>query len=200
MILNTGLRTDIPGFFSKWFYNRIDEGFVYVRIPYAKNQIYSYKLDPELIDCIIFCTKNPKPMFQNLEKIDKFNQFWQITITPYDKDIEPNVPSIDESINTLLQLEKIVGSKRIAWRYDPILLTKEYTISRHIKTFDYMAKKLSGHINRCIFSFVEMYKKLQTNMPEIILFTEEQKNKIAKEIGSIAKKYNIYINAFIHFY
>ena len=49
MILNTGLRTDIPGFFSEWFYNRIDDGFVYVRNPYAKNQIYSYRLDPELV-------------------------------------------------------------------------------------------------------------------------------------------------------
>ena len=68
MILNTGLRTDIPGFFSEWFYNRIDEGFVYVRNPYAKNQIYSYKLNPELIDCIIFCTKNPRPMIGNLDK------------------------------------------------------------------------------------------------------------------------------------
>ena len=33
MILNTGLRTDIPGFFSEWFYNRIDEGFVNARSP-----------------------------------------------------------------------------------------------------------------------------------------------------------------------
>ncbi|MBO7209846.1 MAG: DUF1848 family protein, partial [Methanobrevibacter sp.] len=91
MILNTGLRTDIPGFFSEWFYNRIDEGFVYVRNPYAKNNIYSYKLDPELIDCIIFCTKNPRPMIGNLDKIDEFNQYWHITITPYEKEIEPNV-------------------------------------------------------------------------------------------------------------
>ena len=85
MILNTGLRTDIPGFFSKWFYNRIDEGFVYVRNPYAKNQIYSYILDPELIDCIIFCTKNPKPMFEKLDKINQFNQYLHITITPYEE-------------------------------------------------------------------------------------------------------------------
>ena len=126
MILNTGLRTDIPGFFSKWFYNRIDEGFVYVRSPYAKNQIYSYKLNPELIDCIIFCTKNPKPMFQNLEKIDKFNQFWQITITPYEKEIEPNVPPVDDVLESFKYLSDKLGKEKVSLRYDPIFINEKF--------------------------------------------------------------------------
>ena len=124
MILNTGLRTDIPGFFSEWFYNRIDEGFVYVRNPYAKNQIYSYRLDPELIDCIIFTTKNPRPMFRNLEKIDKFNQYWHITITPYGKEIEPNVPPVDEVIESFKFLSDRLGKEKVTLRYDPISLAK----------------------------------------------------------------------------
>ena len=191
MILNTGGRTDTVQYYSQWLLNRFKEGFVYSRNPMFSNKVTKYILTPDKIDCVIFCSKNYAPILPRLHEItDKFNTYFHYTITAYGKDIEPNVPSIDESINTLLQLEKIVGSKRIAWRYDPILLTKEYTISRHIKTFEYMAKQLSGHIDRCIFSFVEMYKKLQTNMPEITLFSEEQKNKIAKEIGSTAKKYN----------
>ena len=194
MILNTGGRTDTVQYYSQWLLNRFKDGFVYSRNPMFPKKITKYILTPDKIDCVIFCSKNYAPILPRLHEItDKFNTYFHYTITAYDKDIEPNVPSIDESINTLLKLEQIVGSKRIAWRYDPILLTKEYTINRHIKTFEYMAKKLSGHIDRCIFSFVEMYKKLQTNMPEIILFSEEQKNKIAKEIGYIAKKYNIHI-------
>ena len=31
MIINTGCRTDIPAFYSKWFMNRIREGYVLVR-------------------------------------------------------------------------------------------------------------------------------------------------------------------------
>lgn len=194
MILNTGGRTDTVQYYSQWLLKRFNEGFVYSRNPMFPNKITKYILTPDKIDCVIFCSKNYAMILPRLHEItDKLNTYCHYTITAYDKDIEPNVPSIDDSIKTLLKLERIVGLKRIAWRYDPILLTKKYTIKRHIETFEYMAQKISGHIDRCIFSFVEMYKKLQTNMPEIILFTEEQKNKIAKEIGYIAKKYNIHI-------
>ena len=62
MILNTGNRTDIPAFYSEWFYNRIEEGFVFARNPYNPQQVTRYLLEPETVDCITFCTKNPKPM------------------------------------------------------------------------------------------------------------------------------------------
>ncbi len=92
-----------------------------------------------------------------------------------------------------MKLEKIVGAKKISWRYDPVLLTDKYTIEYHINTFEYIAKQLFGHIDKCIFSFVEMYKKLKTNMPEIILMTENDKEITAKHLGRIAKKYGIII-------
>lgn len=34
MIIQTGMRTDIPAFYSQWFMNRIKEGYVLVRNPY----------------------------------------------------------------------------------------------------------------------------------------------------------------------
>ncbi|WP_461878986.1 DUF1848 family protein [Fusicatenibacter sp.] len=37
MILNTGCRTDIPAFFSEWFYNRVREGDI---IKEAKQESY----------------------------------------------------------------------------------------------------------------------------------------------------------------
>lgn len=158
------------------------------------NKVTKYELDPQTLDCIIFCSKNYEPILPYIKSItDKFNTYFHYTITAYDKDIEPNVPTIDKSIETLIKLSNIVGKQRIAWRYDPILLTKKYSKELHYKTFDYMAQKLSPHIDRCIFSFVEMYKKLKTNMPEIILLTNEDKVEIAKNIGLIAKKYNMII-------
>ena len=92
MILNTGNRTDIPAFYSKWFYRRVAEGYVLARNPYNKQQVTRYLLDPEVVDCITFCTKNPEPMLSGLENIRKFRQFWSVTITPHGKDIEPFVP------------------------------------------------------------------------------------------------------------
>lgn len=194
MILNTGSRTDTIQYYTKWLLKRFDEGFVYSRNPMFQNKVTRYELNPEVLDCVIFCSKNYEPILGDITKItDKFNTYFHYTITAYGKDIEPNVPTIDKSIETLIKLSKIVGKQRIAWRYDPILLTEKYTKEIHYETFDYMAGKLSSYVDRCIFSFVEMYKKLQTNMPEIILLTENDKTEIAKNIGLIAKKYNIII-------
>lgn len=194
MIINTGSRTDTVQYYTKWLLKRFEEGFVYSRNPIFPAKVARYELNPDILDCVIFCSKNYEPILDDITKItDKFNTYFYYTITTYGKDIEPNVPTIDKSIKTLIRLSEIVGKQRIAWRYDPILLTNSYTKEVHYKTFDYMAQRLSPYIDRCIFSFVEMYKKLKINMPEIILLTDDDKNEIAKNIGAISKKHNIII-------
>ena len=192
MIINTGSRTDTVQYYSEWLLKRFQEGFVYSRNPLFPNKVTRYELNPDVVDCVVFCSKNYEPILERLPEItNKFNTYFYYTITAYEKDVEPNVPDIGDSIETLIKLSKLVGAKRIAWRYDPILLTEKYTKKRHYETFDYMTQKLSPYIDRCIFSFVEMYKKLKTNMPEIIVLTENDKDEIAKNIGLIAQKHNI---------
>ena len=56
-----------------------------------------------------------------------------------------------------------------------------------------MAGALAPYIDRCIFSFVEMYKKLETNMPEIIPLSVRDMDVLARGLGSIARKYGVYI-------
>ena len=104
MIINTGCRTDIPAFYSKWFINRIREGYVLVRNPYYPSQITKYLLNPEVVDCIEFCTKNPEPILKYLDELDKFKQDWFVTITPYGKEIEPNVPDKEKVIESFKKL------------------------------------------------------------------------------------------------
>ncbi len=194
MIINTGSRTDTVQYYTQWLLKRFEEGFVYSRNPIFPNKVIRYELNPEVVDCIIFCSKNYEPILPYIKTITaKFNTYFHYTITAYGKDIEPNVPDIDKSIETLIKLSEIVGKQRIGWRYDPILLTEKYTKEIHYETFNYMTKEISPYIDRCIFSFVEIYKKLKKNMPEIILLTDNDKTEIAKHIGSIAKKYNMTI-------
>lgn len=194
MIINTGSRTDTVQYYTEWLLKRFEDGFVYSRNPMFPHIVNRYELNPEVVDCIIFCSKNYEPILPYIQLItNKFNTYFHYTITAYEKDIEPNVPAIDESIETLIKLSEIVGRQRIAWRYDPILLTDKYTKNLHYKTFNYMAEKLAPHIDRCIFSFVEMYKKLRANMPEIILMSDKDKIEIAKNLGAIAKRYKMTI-------
>ncbi len=194
MILNTGARTDTVQFFTPWLLKRFAEGFVLVRNPLFPNKVTRYELTPDKIDCIIFCSKNYRPILPHLHEItSRFNTFFHYTITAYGPDIEPLVPSIDESIATLLELEKLVGAERLCWRYDPVLLTKKYTIKAHRETFEYMAGRLAGHVSRVIFSFVEMYKKLENNMPELYPMSDSEMDTLAQILGQIAARHKLHI-------
>lgn len=196
MILNVSGRTDIVQYYSKWLLKRFEEGYVLSRNPIFKNKVTRYELTPDKVDCVVFASKNYKPILNDINKIsERFNTYFHYTITAYGKDIEPNVPDISDSIDTLLKLEKIVGKNKIAWRYDPVLLTDKYTIEKHSQTFEYIAKKLAGHIDRCMFNFIETHRKLQKNMPDLITLTDEDKERLAEGFGKIADKYNINIQS-----
>ena len=194
MIINTGGRTDTVQYYTDWLLNRFAEGYVLSRNPLFPNKVTRYELTPDRVDCVVFCSKNYKPILPRLHEItDRFRTYFHYTITAYGKEIEPGIPSIDESMQTLIKLSRLVGKQRVAWRYDPVLLTKKYTIRRHMETFEKMAKFLAPYIDRCIFSFVEMYKKLETNMPEIIPLSVQDMDALAQGLGSIAGKYGITI-------
>ena len=194
MILNTGARTDTVQYFSEWLLKRFEEGFVYTRNPLFPNKVTRYELSPEKIDAVLFCSKNYAPILPRLREItSKYRTYFHYTITAYGKDIEPGVPSIEDSVKTLAELSKIVGKNKVTWRYDPVFLTQKYTIEKHAQTFRWLCEQLAPHIDRCIFSFVEIYKKLQVNMPELIPLSENDINTLAEILGKTAKKFGIRI-------
>ena len=194
MIINTGGRTDTVQYYSDWLLRRFAEGYVLSRNPLFPDKVTRYELTPDKVDCVVFCSKNYKPILPRLREItDRFPAYFYYTITAYGKDVEPGGPSIEESIETLKELSALVGKERVAWRYDPVLLTREYTIRRHLDTFPWMARELAPYIDRCIFSFVEMYKKLETNMPEIIPMSETERDALARGLGAAAAKLGMVI-------
>lgn len=193
MIINVGGRTDIVNYYTPWLLNRLKEEYAYSRNPFAKGNVYKLSLKPEDVDCLLFCSKNYQPILKHIKEIDeKYNVLCNYTITTYGYDIEPKVPSIDESIKTLKKLSGIIGKNKILWRYDPILLTQTYTVEKHLETFEYMAEKISPLVTRCIFSFVDMYNEVEKNMPEIIPLTSDDKHRLLEAIGEISQKYDLY--------
>lgn len=142
MILNTGQRTDIPAFFPEWLANRIEEGFVLVRNPYNPSLVTRYEINPQVVDAIDFCTKNPELFFSYMGLVNDFGQFWYLTITPYEKDIEPGVPDKSEVIEAFKYLSRAVGAEACGWRYDPIFVDEKYTVDFHLRAFEKMASAL----------------------------------------------------------
>ena len=195
MIINTGMRTDIPAFYSKWLMNRIKEGYVYVRNPYYKEQVTKYSLSPDVLDCLAFCTKNPTPMLEYLNELDIYKQFWFVTITPYGKDLEPNVPDKDSVIESFKKLSNHIGANAIAWRYDPILINNEFNVKRHIEEFKKMAEKLKGYTHDCTISFLDLYAKVQRNAPDLRPPIYDEQIEIAKAFKEIGDKNDMVIHA-----
>ncbi len=193
MIINTGQRTDIPAFYSEWFYNRIREGYVLVKNPYNEKMIYEYKLDPKVVDCICFCTKNPKPMLERLDEISQFRQFWFVTITPYSRDIEPNVPKVKEVIRSFQELSNKVGKDRVVWRYDPIIINENWPVEKHLVAFRLMAQQLSGYTSTCVISFVDLYDKTKRNFPGVQEISLETQQYLAGNLVAIAREFNMEI-------
>ena len=193
MIIQTGMRTDIPAFYSKWFLNRLKEGYVLVRNPYNPSSVTRYSLSPNVVDLIAFCTKNPAPMLPHMDALKPYGQYWFVTITPYGKDIEPNVPDKEIIMRDFINLSKIVGVDSIGWRYDPIFISNEYSAKRHISDFEKMAKTLCGYTHTCVISFIDIYKKVERNFPEARAVTKDERIMLGKEFVRISKKYGMTI-------
>ena len=195
MIISASRRTDIPAFYSDWFFNRTKEGFVLVRNPMNINQVSKINLSPEVVDCIVFWTKNPQPLINRLSKLDRYNYYFQFTLNSYDETIEANVPEKKHLIKTFQELSAKIGRDRVIWRYDPILLTKKFDVNYHVKWFEYLADVLSGHTKKCVISFIDIYKKTERNLRgiDLIPMSEQLINELAFQVSIIAKKYDLQI-------
>lgn len=190
MILNVSGRTDIVAFYSEWFMNRYKEGFLDVRNPFNPKLVS--RIYFEDVDAILFCTKNPIPILNDLKEIKKPIVF-HVTITPYQEDIEPGLPPKKEIIDAIKKLSTIVGIDNLYIRYDPIFLSDKYTIEYHIKAFNKLCFLLKGHIKQIIISFLDDYKNVRKNQRILKTreFIEMDYQQIGKNFSEIAKKNNM---------
>ena len=183
MILSVSRRTDIPAFYSEWFLNRLVEGFVLVRNPMNPRQMRRVRLSPDVIDCIVFWSKNPRPMLEllsksdalpnacpipdRLSKIGRYPFYFQFTMNAYGAGLEPGLPPLEERIRTFRELSERIGAERVIWRYDPILLTEQYDVRFHLEQFERIAEELQGYTERCAISFVDVYRKLRSSFSRL---------------------------------
>lgn len=185
MILFVSGRTDIPAFYSNWFINRVKVGFVDVRNPF--NQKLVSRIYFSDVDMIMFCSKNPLPMINKLD-ILKVPVLFHVTITPYGKDVEPNIPDKRLIIEGVKKLSLVLGIDNVVVRYDPIFLSDKYNVDYHIRAFDKLCKNLNGYVNKIIVSFMDEYKNVRSNknILKYRAFTREDYKKIGEAFSKSA--------------
>jgi len=192
MIISASRRTDIPAFYSEWFIDRIKAGYVLVPNPRNPKQVSKINLSPDVIDGIVFWTKNPAPMLKYLPELADYMYYFQFTLTPYGKDLEPALPSkTDELIQTFKTLATTIGKNRVIWRYDPILINDKYTTDYHLHAFKKIADELKGSTKKVVISFIDThYKNVKANQEGLNLLeiNEKQKLELAGKLVKIAEK------------
>ena len=209
MILSVSRRTDIPAFYSDWFFKQLDQGFVLVPNPIAHEKIAKIALKPMKIksvetnllgekkvetsgniEGIVFWTKNPKPMLEKLNKLSEYKYYFLYTLNAYPKEIEANLPPLEDRIESFKMLSKFCP---VIWRYDPILVTEGINKNWHIEKFEHLARELKGYTKHCKISFlIESYKGCDKNLHKPSVW---QKDKILSAISKIASDNGIQIEA-----
>lgn len=195
MIISASRRTDIPALYSPWLLNRLHAGSALVRNPFRPDQVSEVVLDPDLVDGIVFWTKNPAPMLPQLAALDRlgYRFYFQFTLTPYGRDLEANMPPKASLIATFRQLADRLGPERVLWRYDPLILTPTHTPADHLQWFEQMAAQLQGSTRCCTLSFLSLYAKCKRNLQgiELLFLESSEKIKFVAQLFGIAKRYGI---------
>ncbi|WP_297245472.1 DUF1848 domain-containing protein [uncultured Brachyspira sp.] len=188
MIISASRRTDIPSLHTKWFLNRLKEEYVITQNPISKNNFYKIPLNKNIVDIIVFWSKNPNIDFLKEVRDLGYEFYLHFTITPYNKNIEKNIPDKNLLIKNFQIISKLFGKEKIIWRYDPIILNDDFDANYHINNFKNFADNLNGYTDECIFSFVQIYSKIKNNIKNI---NYNDKIILIENIKEISEKNNI---------
>lgn len=166
VIISASRSTDIPAFYAKWFFKRLERGYCVWCNPF--NQKPSY-VSFSKCKVVVFWTKNPEPIIPYLPELDKrgIHYYFQVTLNDYVREgFEPNVPSVEERVATFKKLAQKIGKARVIWRFDPLIVTKEITPRELLKRIWTTGNLLKGCTEKLVFSFVDVraYRKVQNNL------------------------------------
>ena len=195
MILSCSRRTDIPAYYSEWLIHRLRAGTVCVVNPFNPKQISRVDIRPEVVDGIVFWSKNPKLLMNHLKEIDQlgYNYYFQFSLTPYDKDLESGLPPKTELVETFIELSELIGKEKVNLLYNPIVITEKYSVAYHLRAFEQLCQRLSQHTEKVMISFVDAYKKnsKQFKTHGIQTISNEDKRQMAGQLKGITNRYGL---------
>ena len=195
MVISASRRTDIPAYYSDWFINRLKSGYVYVRNPFNPKQVSNVILDPKLVDCIVFWTKDARPITKKLpilEKLGYRHYGFQYTITPYDKTVEPGIEDKSEIVDSFIKLSKLLGPERMVWRYDPIFLDNKFNAAFHFDAFARYCEMLHSHCKCVVISFIDSYKHTKKKHD---IIREDDIAYLSAKISDLCASYGISVQS-----
>lgn len=195
VIISASRSTDIPAFYSDWFFNRLKRGYSVWTNPYnsSKNNI-SY----ERTKFIVFWSKNPKPLLGHLDTLDELGIgcYIQYTLNDYGEEgLEKGVPPLSQRIDTFHMLVDRLGKGRVIWRFDPLILTDHIHEDLLLRKIEALGDALKGYTEKLVFSFADIvsYRRVKSNLElngiRYTDWTEEMMRGFARELSMLNKKW-----------
>lgn len=197
-IISASRATDIPAWYSEWFFDKLEKGVVQWINPFNR-------LKPQYVSfantcAIVFWTKNPAPMIPLLKHLKErgIACYFQFTLNDYAAEgFEPGVPHLNQRIDTFQALSETLGKECVIWRFDPLLLTDQSDPDQLISKIQGLGKILHPFTEKLVFSFADIitYKKVMNNLNKKGVryrdFDTETMTDIARKISEINKPWGL---------
>lgn len=195
IIISASRSTDIPAFYSDWFFHRLKVGYSAWNNPFNNTRSY---ISYDNTRFVVFWSKNPKPLLNHLDELKErgIGCYIQYTLNDYEKEgLEKGVPPLEERIDTFKQLVDKLGEGSVIWRFDPLLLTNTIGLYELLEKVENVGDKLKGYTEKLVFSFADIavYKKVANNLTangvQYKEWTEEEMDDFARWLSELNQKW-----------
>lgn len=193
IIVSASRSTDIPAFYTDWFFKRLEIGYSAWTNPF--NSVKSY-VCYDNTHFIVFWSKNPRPLIDYLHILEERNIkcYIQYTLNDYESEGLERVPSLDNRIETFKLLVERLGKGSVVWRFDPMILTDNISVEDLLSKVQNVGDQLRGFTEKLVFSYadIESYKKVKTNLERSGIsyheWTEVQMDDFAQKLSAMNKE------------
>lgn len=199
-LISASRRTDLPAFYSDWFMERVRSGSASWVNPF-NGAVSSVSLAAQEVAAVVFWTRNFSPMLRHLDELESrgFRYLVHFTLTALPRNYETHVPSVRAAVKQMRALAERIGSQRVLWRYDPILISRDSDADFHRSNFRLLSRDLEGATRQCSVSFVQIYGKVRRSFTKRNLPLpdpdESQRRQLAAELAEIGARHRITVKA-----
>ena len=195
VVVSASRSTDIPAFYSDWFFHRLNKGYSAWTNPF--NGVKSY-VSYEDTKFIVFWSKNPRPLLTRLDELKEkgIACYIQYTLNDYEKErLEKAVQPLAERIETFKLLVEKLGKGAVIWRFDPLILTETIDVDDLLRKIEFIGDRLKGYTEKLVFSFADIssYRKVKANLEKNNVpyreWTEETMLEFASKLAELNKKW-----------
>ena len=202
LIVSASRSTDIPAFYGDWFMARLTAGFVKWESPFGGEPVYVSFAKARVF---VFWSKNPAPFLPHLDTLDRLGlgYYFLFTLNDYDiEGLEPNVPPLNDRIDTFKRLSQRIGRGRVVWRFDPLVLSDQITVADLLGKIQKIGNRIAPFTERLVFSFVdiEKYRKVKRNLVAGGIdgareFTDEDVAEFCTGLTKLNEKWGLVLSA-----